>query len=100
MGKPYVQIDADGYHLIVFEKGIEQYGTTTRSCDDLLFEIFRNVASAIAFEFEMSQAPRAADPRSVVFARVISILSVLNGDWAQRQKSHYERVLSASPLRI
>jgi hypothetical protein len=100
MGRPYVQIDSNGYHLIVVEKGIEQYRTTTKSCDDLLFEIFRNVASAMAFEFEMSQTPRAVDPRSVAFAKAISILSVLNADWAQRQKSYYERVLSASPLRI
>ncbi|WP_090532441.1 Imm63 family immunity protein [Paraburkholderia sartisoli] len=99
MGRPHVEVDADGYHLIVVEKGAEQYRTTTKSRDDLMFELFRNVASAMAFEFEMNQMPRAVDPRSVAFAKAISILSALNADWAQRQKRHYEEVLSTSPLR-
>jgi hypothetical protein len=99
MGRPYVEIDARGYHLIVVEKGVEQYRTTVRLRDDLLFEIFRGVASSMGFEFEMCQAQRDVDPRRVAFDKALSILGMLNKDWEKRQKEHYDRVLVKSPLR-
>ncbi|WP_027798869.1 Imm63 family immunity protein [Paraburkholderia dilworthii] len=99
MGRPYVEIDAHGYHLIVVERGVEQYRTTVKSRDDLLFEIFRSVASAMAFEFERQQAQRDVDPRRVAFDKALSILGTLNKDWEKRQKEHYDRVLLKSPLR-
>lgn len=99
MGRPHVEIDARGYHLIVVERGVEQYRTTVKSCDDLLFEIFRNVASSMAFAFEMQQARRDIDPRGVAFNKALSILGALNKDWEKRQKEHYDRVLLKSPLR-
>jgi hypothetical protein len=99
MGRAHVEIDARGYHLVVVERAVEQYRTTVKSRDDLLFEIFRNVASSMAFEFEMQQAQRDADPRRVAFNKALSILGALNRDWERRQKEHYDHVLLRSPLR-
>jgi hypothetical protein len=99
LGRAHVEVDAYGYHLIVVERGSEQYRTTVQSIDDLLFEIFRNVASAMGFEFELKQKKRATDPRGVAFAKALSILGILSSDWERRQKDHYEKVLSTSPLR-
>lgn len=99
MGRPHVEIDARGYHLIVVEKGVEQYRTTVMSRDDLLFEIFQGVASSMGFEFEMHQVQHDIDPRRVAFAKALSILRILNEDWEKRQKEHYDRVLVKSPLR-
>jgi hypothetical protein len=99
MGRPHVEIDARGYHLIVVEKGVEQHRTTVRLLDDLLFEIFRGVAFSLGFEFEMCQVQRDVDPRRVAFDKTLSILGMLNKDWERRQKEHYDRVLVKSPLR-
>ncbi|MFL9987251.1 Imm63 family immunity protein [Paraburkholderia sediminicola] len=99
MGRPHVEIDGCEYHLIVVEKGVEQYRTTAKSRDDLLFEIFRGVASSMGFEFEMQQARRDVDPRRIAFDRALSILGALDKNWEKRQKEHYDRVLAKSPLR-
>src|SRR5579863_900889 len=91
MRRPHVEINARGYHVVVFEKGVEQYRTTVKFRDDLLFEIFRGVASSMGFEFEMRQAQRDIDPRRGAFDKALSILGMLNKDWEKWQKEHYDR---------
>ncbi|WP_416338909.1 Imm63 family immunity protein [Paraburkholderia sp. CNPSo 3076] len=99
MGRPHVEVDGRGYHLVVVEKGREQYRTTVASRDDLLFEIFRGVASSMGFDFELHQPKRDVDPRRVAFARALAILGALDKGWESRQKDHYDEVLLKSPLR-
>ena len=99
LGRPHLEVDGRGYHLVVVEKGVEQYRTTVASREDLLFEIFRGVASSMGFEFEIRQAQREVDPRRVAFEKALSILGLLSKSWEKRQREYFDRVLIGAPLR-
>jgi hypothetical protein len=95
---PHVEIDARGYHYVVYERGREVTRKTTADLDELLFHVFHGAATEIAFR---SDAARHAegDQRRVTFAEREAIMARLSPAWGARVAAEHRAILARHPFR-
>ena len=94
---PAVEVDDDGYHVIVQASAHERLRDTTTDFDELLYWVFAGLTHQLAF----AQArPRdGADPRRAAFARQLELLARLDPGMAARRAAELGRILESAPYR-
>ena len=96
--RPHIEVDANGYHFVVVERGQEQERFTTRDLDELLFRIFRNVTHELAFAYELAHRVKTQDCRRLAFRRQVELLSQLSPSWAEREAQEHHHILKEHPF--
>jgi Immunity protein 63 len=96
--RPHIEVDARGYHFVVVERGQELERRTTDNLDDLLSRIFTSVTFSMACNYELRHRVDGADPRRLLFATQVDLLSRLSSDWARREVEHHEIILRTHPF--
>ena len=96
--RPYIEIDARGYHYVISERGTETERLTTTSIDDLFYRVSRTLAFSAAVAYEGRHRVPGQDFRRVMFARQVELLNRVNPEWAARCASEHEETLRRHPF--
>jgi hypothetical protein len=94
---PHIEVDSRGYHYVVVERGREIERFCTTRLDDLLFRIFQDVAFVLAMQYESAHRVPGQDPRRVLFAHQVELLSRLSPVWAEREALRQQQTLEQHP---
>lgn len=97
-GYPHIEVDENGYHFVVIERGREIERQTTRDLDELLYIIFEFSTSEIARQHELSNRKKNADPRRIFFAKQEELLTKLNPEWGARRQIEHKKILIKHPF--
>ena len=96
-GRPYIEVDHRGYHLVFAERGKETR-FTTYNLDDLLYEIFRYVASTMSLDYVLSHPDEGQDTRRMAFKYRTELLSKLSLNWGHRYLQEIDKILEEHPF--
>ncbi len=94
--RPHIEVDAQGYHYVIVERGQELKRITTTNLDDLLYRIFEAITFSLACDYEATHRIPGQDFRILLFKHQIELLSALSTQWADRASAHHERLLRTS----
>lgn len=96
--RPHIEVDAQGYHFVVVERGQEFERKTTCDLEKLLYWIFATVTASLAFDYELVHRLSGQDCRRIAFQRQIELLAMLSERWAQQETLEHEKILQKHPF--
>jgi hypothetical protein len=96
-GEPYIDLDNDGFHYIISERGMEMSRRTVVSLDELLYLLLEDAVSAMAWDYEREHRVKGRDPRRIAFPERIRLMSQLDPRWAARAREDIDETLKSSP---
>jgi len=96
--RPHIEVDPQGYHFVVVERGQEKERFTTVEFDDLLYRIFQSVTFSLAFDYELGHRIETEDCRRIGFQRQVELLARLSKRWAERKAEEHARILQEHPF--
>ena len=96
--RPHLEIDARGYHYVVVERGQELERLTTNDPDELLFNVFANVAFSLACRYELTHRIEGQDFRRVLFRQQVALLARISPRWGEREARRQESILREHPF--
>lgn len=98
-GRPHIEVDSNGYHYVIAERGQELERHTTPDIDELLYLIFQWITFELAIKYELHHRIPGRDVRRVLFAYQQDLLLRLSPAWSERRKSEHEQILQKHPFR-
>lgn len=91
---PYIELDEKGnYNYVIRERGTEYERKVFKTENDLLFEVFKNITSYLATDFELKNRIENQDPRILIFNKKEELLSLINDDWAKKERLRHQKLL-------
>jgi hypothetical protein len=96
-GSSHVGVDADGFHLVITERGRELGRRTTRDEDELLYWLVADVAWARASAYELEHRRPGVSFRRMLFAKTVEYLERVDTDWAAAKRAEFAAVLEQYP---
>lgn len=84
--RPEIQVDTDGYHFIIIERGQEIQHTISSQLEQLLYEVFEGITFSMACEYELNNRAESQDHRIIMFAEQIRLLRQIDETFATRQQ--------------
>jgi Immunity protein 63 len=97
-GYPHIEIDSQGFHYIVVERGNELFRITTPDLDELLYHVFSDVTFDLACRYEVQRRVPGKDFRRLMFDRQIELLAKLSPAWAERRLKEQGQTLVDHPF--
>ncbi len=95
--EPYVQVRADGYHLIARERGRECLHRVTTRMDTLLYWLIGDVTSSLATKYELDHRVAGLDSRRIWFAKQIELMTNVNSRWGELLREELDAILADYP---
>ena len=96
-GSPHVEITESLYNYVISERGVEHSRRQTKKIDDLLYWIFSDIASTMAFDYELKNRISEKDFRRLAFEHKLKLLGKLNISWKEREAVKIKLTLEKSP---
>lgn len=96
-GSAHVEIDKNGYHYIVTERGQELKRKTTLDPDELLYWLLSDVIFFMASKYELANRIYSQDSRRILFAKEVDLFKQLKQEWANRKQSEINKILESHP---
>ena len=96
-GRPHVEVDSQGYHLVVLERGDEISRKSSTSMRDLLYWIFSSTTFLMAWEWELENRDEKEDFRRKLFSRQIELMKLIDPEFGARREVEIESILKKSP---
>ena len=81
-----IEIGPHGYEYIGSERGIETFRNVPLDLDDLLYMVFKDVTSSMAWFFKYESGQIEDDMGPVMFNKQIELMERLSPKWAERMK--------------
>jgi hypothetical protein len=97
-GRPHVEVDTNGYHYVVAERGQEFQRHTTSDLDELFYDVFQSVTFELACKYELANRISDKDSRRILFAHQEELLSQLHQAWGERRKQEHKQILERHPF--
>lgn len=97
--RPHIEVDKNGFHFVVVERGQELERKTTRNRRELIYWIFESVSFSEAIRFEAKNRIEGEDFRRQLFARQEQQLGRIDPGWEQRLREKHDAILSRNPFR-
>ena len=97
-GRPHIEVDSNGYHYVIAERGQELERYTTPDIDELLYYTLRWITFELAVKYELDHRIEGQDIRRVLFAYQQDLLSQLSPAWGKRRKQEQEQILQKHPF--
>jgi immunity protein 63 of polymorphic toxin system len=97
-GRPHVEVDDEGYHYVVCERGTEFERATSTDAEEIAFLACRDMAFEMACEQELASHVAGQDSRRRIFALELELLRALDPAWAERVRAENERILAEHPF--
>ncbi len=98
-GSFHVEIDEDGYHWVVTERGLELERHIFDSDEHILEHIFIHLSFWAGVEFELKHRDETEDGRRKIFAHQLQLLKKLNNNWAMTAEKQIAAILEQHPYR-
>ena len=96
--RPHLEVNGDGLHFVVVERGQEQLRRTTRQLDELLYWVFDGVTFSMAVKYEARHRVPGQDFRRLLFQHQLELLQQLKLAWAERCGREMAAVLRQHPF--
>lgn len=96
-GTPYIKIEKDLYKYIIEERGMTFEARATDQCETLLYWLMRDVISAMASAFELSNRLPNADSRRLSFLHQIDLMRMIKTEWAEMRAEEMNKILKQTP---
>lgn len=93
--RPHIEVDSRGYHYVVVERGTELERMTTGDLDELLYRVFRSVASDLS---RSARRVKGEDSRRQIFRRRVELLAKLDPKWAERCAEELRKIVEENPF--
>jgi hypothetical protein len=97
-GLPHLEVESGAYHYVHAERGVERDRFTTTSIDELLYRVFRDVASSMSPALARPHRTPGKDFRRQTFRQQILLLERLDPEWAARCAAEHAKVLAEHPF--
>lgn len=95
---PEIRVDDEGYHYIVIERGEEFEHFVTRDIKELLYIVFQQVTSSMAFDYEVKNRIEYQDFRRIAFEKQIELLLTIDTEFATKRKTEIKAILKDHPF--
>ncbi len=96
-GSAHVECSAEIYRYVITERGSELERRTTKSQDEILYWLASDMAFDLAGKFELQNRVVGQDPRRLMFAKEVELLSSIHPEWGERKTREYAATLSEYP---
>ena len=90
-------IDADGYHLVSYERGQENGRQSTCDVEELLFWFLAQTAFSIGWAYEFANRVEGPDVRRMVHDKQRELFARLEPKWSARLEAKIAATLAAHP---
>jgi len=94
---PHIEVDSQGYHYVIVERGHELRRITTNDLDILLYHIFEDITAEIGANYSANHRIKDQDFRRLYFQHQIELLNRLSPKWAVIESKEHERILREHP---
>ena len=95
---PHLEVDSNGMHYVVVERGQEQLRRTTQEVDELLYWVFASITFSMASSYEVRHRIPNQDFRRLLFAKQAELLHRLNPAWEARRQQELSDILLQAPF--
>ncbi|GAB2024489.1 Imm63 family immunity protein [Lactovum odontotermitis] len=89
--------DKKVYHYVVMERGKEVESYSSGIVDEVLYFVFKDITRSLAIKYESEHSVPNQDFRKIMFQRQLELLSEINPDYEEKQKSYIQDVLAKNP---
>ena len=96
--RPHIEVNRDGYHWIVVERGEELQRLTTYDFDALLYRIFASVTRSLAWSHELAHRVESLDCRRIAFPHQLELIAKLSASWTETTAAEQQRSLGEHPF--
>jgi hypothetical protein len=96
-GTPHIEIDDQGYHYVVWERGTEHKRKTTRDVHILLYWIFKDIVFEMASDYELNHRKPEEDFRRILFKKALELFEKLDEQWYLWEKEDIDKILKENP---
>ena len=96
-GTLHIEIDDQGYHYVVSERGTEYKRKTTRNFHTLLYWIFKDIVFEMASDFELNHRKPEEDFRRILFNKDLELFEKLDRQWYMWEKEDIDNILKENP---
>jgi hypothetical protein len=96
-GSPHVELDAEGFHFVTTERGLELNRETFDSPDGLLYAAVSLATFWMGVEFEFRNRDEGKDCRRMIFAKQLELLWLADHAWAARRSEEIAAILRENP---
>lgn len=96
-GTLHIEIDDQGYHYVVSERGTEYKRKTTRNVHTLLYWIFKDIVFEMASDFELNHRKPEEDFRRILFNKDLELFEKLDRQWYMWEKEDIDNILKENP---
>jgi hypothetical protein len=97
-GHPHIEVDQNGYHYIVVERGQEIERWSTQNPNELLFWVFDSATFSMAVAYELIHRMEGQDCRRIIFEKKLELLGALDSDWRARAGKAQKAILERHPF--
>lgn len=95
---PHVEIDNLGYfYYVIVERGEELRRIALGHMHDLMREVFFDITSSMASDYEAKHRIKGQDSRRLLFQTQLKLLNALDEKWAIQKQGDHERILDKYP---
>ena len=91
--RPHIEVDEEGMHFVVVERGKEEFRLTTDDIEKILYRVFSGVCSMMSYEFELKNRDETKDFRRMAFKKQEELLGMLNPDWRKEAEERHKDVI-------
>lgn len=95
---PHIEVDENGYHWVVVERGEELERKTFLQMDDLLYRILDSVTFSLAQRWEGWNRKRDEDFRRQLFAKRLELMNSIRPDFREKLKAEIQKILEKAPF--
>lgn len=96
-GHPHIEVNGDGYHFIVVERGTEWERKTTERLSELLYWTFEHITSSMAWDFERQNRIPNQDARILAFKKQLELMDKIDHEYAQKLRYEINQILTIAP---
>jgi hypothetical protein len=98
-GRPNVEVDSSGYHLVFVERGEELKRMTTPEVPVLLYWVFCEATFDMATGYEAEHRRPKSDFRRLLFETQVTLLSRIDPAWAERKQREIDLLVAKFPFK-
>lgn len=97
--KPFIEIDRYGYNYVCRERGEEISRKMPLDLDGLIFEVFKDITSTMAYKWELKNRKQKEDSRRQLFQKQIELMVIINPEFGNRLQMEIDQILRLAPYR-
>ncbi|GAB2775441.1 Imm63 family immunity protein [Salinimicrobium soli] len=97
--KPYIFKDyTNDLHYTAKERGQILFDKVTTDFDEILYWIFDDITTSMAFDYELRNRREEQDCRRIAFDKQMQLMIILNKIWGEKTAKKHSEILLESPF--